>query len=302
MQREKVSEENRRDVHVPLPAAVHAAHRLKTIRVVVLVLTLLVALAILLPVLDHVRQQAFRAVCATHLSGIGMAMLGYAHDYDGEFPRSGGPDSRWGRRIPNWIAQDRRSAYGLTAEGARGVGTISSSFYLLIKYGFSLPLSDFVCRGDAGTGVFDPAKEGVGDRRLHDLWDFGAVPSERVSYSYHMPFGVHRLKPSSNPGMVIAADRNPFIESPMAEPKSIGLFVPEGDGGAIKIGNAYQHQGDGQNVLFVDTHVRFEKAPYCGVDDDNIYTFWDGGDIRRGAMPLLGSEPQDQADSLLVHD
>ncbi|UCE49857.1 MAG: hypothetical protein JSW47_06825, partial [Phycisphaerales bacterium] len=31
-------------------------------------------------------------------------------------------------------------------------------------------------------------------------------------------------------------------------------------------------------------------------------TFWDGGDIRRGAMPFLSSSPQDRTDSLLVHD
>jgi hypothetical protein len=266
------------------------------------VLTLLVALAILLPVLARVRQQAFRMVCATHLAGIGMAMRGYASDYDGEFPRSGGPDSNWGMRIPNWMAKDRRSAYGLTSEGARGVGTISSSFYLLIKYGFSLPMSDFVCKGDAGTSVFDPAREGVGDRRLYDLWDFGNTPTEHCSYSYHMPFSIYGLTKSSDPNMAIVADRNPFIRSPRKEPKDISLFIPDGGRQAISMGNAYQHGNDGQNVLFMDSHVSFEKKPHCGVDDDNIYTFWGGGDIRVGVPPFLGSEPMDKADSLLVHD
>ena len=68
------------------------------------------------------------------------------------------------------------------------------------------------------------------------------------------------------------------------------------------MGNAYQHQNDGQNVLFLDSHVSFEKRPYCGVNDDNIYTFWDGGDIRRGTPPFRGVEPADRVDSLLVHD
>ncbi|MHC4435229.1 MAG: hypothetical protein ACYTBS_25630, partial [Planctomycetota bacterium] len=46
----------------------------------------------------------------------------------------------------------------------------------------------------------------------------------------------------------------------------------------------------------------FEKVPYCGINDDNVYTFWDGGDIRRGALPFVGAEPQNRVDNLLAHD
>ncbi|MHC4748532.1 MAG: Hint domain-containing protein, partial [Planctomycetota bacterium] len=49
----------------------------------------------------------------------------------------------------------------------------------------------------------------------------------------------------------------------------------------------------------------FEKRSFCGINDDNIYTFWDGGDPRDGTTngrPILGSEPQGRLDSLLVHD
>jgi len=72
---------------------------------------------------------------------------------------------------------------------------------------------------------------------------------------------------------------------------------------AVRAGNTVTHQEDGQNVLFVDGHVGFEKRPFCGVNDDNIYTSWDGGDIRIGSPPIIGrSKPQDRLDSLLVHD
>jgi len=302
MQSEEASKEDRNDAQAPTPVRMHIPLNAKKIRIAVIVLTLLVALGILVSVLGYIRQQAFRMTCATNLAGIGMAMRGYAHDYDGEFPRSGGPDSNLGMRIPNWMAKDRSSAYGLTAEGAGGVGTISSSFYLLPKYGFSLPYSSFVCKGDAEASVFDPDKEGAAGLPLWDLWDFGNTPAEHVSYSYHMPFGLYRLTSSSNPGMAIAADRNPYIPSPMAEPKSSVFFRPEGPRQAVKAGNAVQHQEEGQNVLFLDSHVAFEKVPFCGVMDDNIYTFWNGGDIRRGAQPVLGTVPQDESDSLLVND
>ncbi|MHC4495757.1 MAG: type II secretion system protein [Planctomycetota bacterium] len=267
--------------------------------VVIAIIALL--MGILMPALARVRQIAFRMVCGTNLSGIGKAMLIYANDYEDELPRSGGRNSTWAGIIPNWLAPNRFGAYGVSAAGEGGTGSISSCFYLLVKYAEVTPKS-FICKGDSGTNEFKPADDGAGDRDLIDLWDFGTVPSEHCSYSYHMPFGLYSLTTSSEPGMAVAADRNPFLTSPMAEPKDISLFIPEGGREAVKIGNANQHQEDGQNVLFLDSHVGFEKNPYCGINDDNIYTFWDGGDIRRGALPMIGAEPQDRTDNLLVHD
>ena len=267
--------------------------------VVIAIIALL--MGILMPALARVRQIAFRMVCGTNLSGIGKAMLIYSNDYDDELPRAGGRNSTWNTTIPAWMAANRFQAYGVSANGEGGVGSISSCFYLLVKYAEVTPKS-FICKGDSGTTEFKPADDGAGDRDLIDLWDFGLTPNERCSYSYHMPFGLYALTTSAEPGMAVAGDRNPFIPSPMAEAKNISLFVPEGGREAIKVGNANQHQEDGQNVLFLDSHVGFEKNPYCGINDDNIYTYWDGGDIRRGAQPALGSTPQDRTDSLLVQD
>jgi hypothetical protein len=152
--------------------------------------------------------------------------------------------------------------------------------------------------------VFNPADEGMGGQELIDFWDFGPEPQKHCSYSYHQPFSLFPLTTSSEPGLAVAADRNPWMQSPAHVAREWpGLYNPDGGRKAIKAGNAIQHQEDGQNVLFVDNHVGFEKQPFCGIDDDNIYTYWDGGDIRRGAMPILGaSESKDKLDSFLVHD
>jgi hypothetical protein len=118
-----------------------------------------------------------------------------------------------------------------------------------------------------------------------------------------MPFGLYALTTSSEPGMAVAADRNPWQDSPAATAKEYpGVFNPDGGRETVKYGNAIAHQEDAQNVLFMDIHVGQEKASFCGINDDNIYTFWDGGDIRRGSTPAIGSAPQDRLDSLLVHD
>jgi hypothetical protein len=267
--------------------------------VVIAIIALL--MGILMPALARVRQIAFRMVCGTNLSGIGKAMLIYSNDYDDELPRSGGRNSTWAAKIPNWQAANRFDAYGVSPNGEGGYGSISSCFYLLVKYAEVTPKS-FLCKGDSGTTEFKPADYNAGNRDLIDLWDFGPEPREHCSYSYHMPFGLYALTTSGEPGMAVAADRNPFITSPMAEPKDISLFVPEGGREAVIIGNANQHQEDGQNVLFLDSHVSFEKEPYCGINDDNIYTYWGDGDIRRGSQPVLGTEPASRTDSLLVHD
>jgi hypothetical protein len=119
-----------------------------------------------------------------------------------------------------------------------------------------------------------------------------------------MPFGLYALTTSSEPGMAVAADRNPFVKSPMADAKVIpaGFNPDTASKEQQRLVNANQHQEDGQNVLFLDSHVSFEKTPYVGINDDNIYTFWNGGDIRVGAAPTLGSEPQSRTDSMVVHD
>lgn len=52
----------------------------------------------------------------------------------------------------------------------------------------------------------------------------------------------------------------------------------------------------------MDGHVSFEKKAFCGINNDNIYTYWDGGDIRIGTPPFVGKASQDSRDSLLVND
>jgi prepilin-type N-terminal cleavage/methylation domain-containing protein len=271
--------------------------------VVIAIIALL--MGILMPALARVRQIAFRMVCGSNLSGIGKAMLIYANDYEDELPRAGGRGSVWGGAgSVVWNAATRNLAYGLAANGTGGRATISSCFYLLVKYAEVTPKS-FICKSDSGTSEFKLSNEtGAGNMEFIDCWDFGIAPLTHCSYTYHMPFGLYALTTSSEPGMAVAGDRSPWLASPAASAKLITNFLPTGTNiDAQKYGNSISHQEDGQNVLFMDSHVYFEKRAYCAINDDNIYTFWDGGDIRRGGAPVVGgSEPLDRKDSFLVHD
>jgi prepilin-type processing-associated H-X9-DG protein len=114
--------------------------------------------------------------------------------------------------------------------------------------------------------------------------------------------------------MAIAADRNPWTPPPDTTIDSAAWneflkgFLTGGTSDQQKKGNSLAHQGEGQNVLFLDGHVYFEKRAYCGIDDDNIYTLWNTGLAanlikRQGTQPTgTGFRPQSRTDSLLIND
>jgi prepilin-type N-terminal cleavage/methylation domain-containing protein len=281
--------------------------------VVIAIIALL--MGILMPALARVRQIAFRMTCGTNLSGIGKAMLIYANDYEDELPRAGGRSTDWGSPVV-WDALDRFRAYNLGNDGSGGRATISSCFYLLVKYAEVTPKS-FICKGDSGTTEFNLANYTSSnvDENI-ECWDFGGESGggepalNHCSYSYHMPFCQFALTSSSEPGMAVAADRNPWIPSPaQSTPPAYTEFKPDvsplnGTTEQAKKGNAIAHQNDGQQVLFMDMHVDFEKRAYCAVEDDNIYTLFSGtGHPQWGDPPVsFDSEPVLRKDSFLVHD
>jgi prepilin-type N-terminal cleavage/methylation domain-containing protein/prepilin-type processing-associated H-X9-DG protein len=270
--------------------------------VVIAIIALL--MGILMPALARVRQIAFRMVCGSNLSGIGKAMLIYANDYEDELPRAGGRNSVLGTVV--WDAPDRYSAYRTTG-GAAGQASITSNFYLLVKFSEVTPKS-FVCKGDSSVTEFKLNEETLPSPtfELIDAWDFGLNPKKHCTYSYHYPFDKWSLTTSSDPGMAVAADRNPWIapdggtaKNPAGPPAF--TVPPTGAPENHKAGNAITHQDDGQNVLFLDGSVRFEKRSYCGIEDDNIYTSWiPPSDKMKGQIPP--GVPYERTDSVLIND
>jgi len=200
------------------------AKKFGPIEVLVVVFVCLFALAVIGPAMQMSRFDEYRLACAENLSQIGRAMLIYANDYDDELPRAGGRNSVWAPTIPSWNAYNRFSAYAMAPDGNGGQANISSCFYLLVKYAEVTP-GTFVCPGDVGTTEFQLSEVGAGFGELIDFWDFGPRPSQHCSYAYHMPFGLYALTTSSEPGMAVAADRNPWMDSPAAAAKQFpGMY------------------------------------------------------------------------------
>ncbi len=264
-----------------------------------------VLLGILLPALSAVKRTAQRVVCASNLAAIGKAIMLYANEFDGDYPRAGGAEREWADngRIADWCIQDG-SHYGRS--GAKV--TISSSLYLLIKWEDGTP-AEFVCRGDAGTAEFKlsdaPQLAITVADDVTDVWDFGGGPLANTkttywpgqynSYSYHCPY-VHPtmtdarafpLGSYSSPESPVCADRNPYLD------KNSVVFLEgidcSGDAQEVKptwdatekayldndkTGNTAAHAREGQNVLYNDSHVRFERFPNVGISNDNIWKSW----------------------------
>jgi hypothetical protein len=265
-------------------------------------------LLLFLTVVPRIRVLDHRMECGTNLSGIGKAMLLYANDNDDMFPRAGGRQSVWSARTPSWAAGSRQDAYALGDPNAEdGRAGISSSLYLLVKYADVAP-KVFVCPSDKGTTVFDPKAYGD-DSNIVDLWDFGPNPPKHCSYAYQMVYTPSELRTSGDPAFALLADRNPWMNLPSGKAKNFAEYRPDmkrylGTSEQARMGNALSHKQDGQNVLFLDSHVDFEKRPYCGLEDDNIYTV--SGNLAvgdpLGKPPKLGSTPANLKDSLLVND
>lgn len=227
--------------------------------VVIAIIALLIS--ILLPSLSRARELSKRAVCAANQRGIGQSMYIYGQDGD-IFPAIAQESATSACRgfyhvNDNAPTGDRNP--GGTGPSTTGTPSVTADLWMLVRANDTTP-KQFNC--PSTTNQPDPAQDTTA------YYDF--FKPNNLSYAYQYQHDVNR-KPvgtTSEPIFPILADANPYIGDPELEgkqkvPTNISILT---DRTGSDRGNSYNHTNrEGQNILFQDGHVSFEKGPDVGL-------------------------------------
>jgi prepilin-type processing-associated H-X9-DG protein len=260
---------------------------------VVVVLIPLLAIAFLACQQQH-EHGSNRVKCASNLRQIGQAILLYANENKGAYPRTtyvGGEVVHpvWGTGAP--------ATQPFAANGPQP-NDVTAAIFLLLRTQeigaevFTCP-STYTEKWDFGGGS---------NTALNwSNWEGRAGVKLHLSYSYANPYPDdaavkkgYKLTTALTAEFAVASDLNPGA----ANGSNVLNVITTSSSSAMKLGNSRNHDQDGQNVLYGDGHVEFEQNPFCGVARDNIFA-------RRAASSGFASSaivdsPLDADDSVLL--
>ncbi|MFQ5422655.1 MAG: type II secretion system protein [Phycisphaerae bacterium] len=219
--------------------------------VVIAIIALLIS--ILLPSLSRARELAKRTVCSANLHGIGQAMYIYAQDGD-VFPAIAQVDAQ--HRVRAAVAEnaaggDRILTAGQSGPSTTGTPSVTVDMWTLVRANNSTP-KQFIC--PSTTDQPDPAQDTTA------YYDF--LTDSTVSYGYMYQHSSNRkaIGTSSDPTFPVMADANPYFKG------GITNIPPLQDRRSPERGNSTNHTNrEGENILFQDDHVSFEKGPDVGL-------------------------------------
>jgi prepilin-type N-terminal cleavage/methylation domain-containing protein len=259
--------------------------------VVVAIIALLIS--ILLPSLSRARELSKRTVCGANLRGIGQAMYIYAQDDPQVFPCLSGtvgvpPSQAQEGNFHLFYPQDRT-----TAPSTTGIPSPTVDMWAVIYANNTTP-KQFIC--PSTTDVPDPAQDTTA------YYDFeGKI---NLSYGYQFQHDEDRriVGTSSEPTFPFMADANPYVKGGVQGSLSLDRM-------SRYRGNSANHTNrEGQNVLYQDSHVSFEKGPDVGLSGninpivtfsrgrDNCYTTHSetpGAQVDYGFLPPIWAAPND---------
>ena len=156
---------------------------LTALDLVIVIIVFMVAFFVFLPAFSTRRPHPPRIWCNTNLKGLGTAMFVYAHDYNDRYPQLSGTGP-WSKELG--FAYDTLDP-DFSPGGAQGntPRTVTASWYLLVRV-MDVSPKCLICPGTRQL-AFDG--KNPNDRDIVELWDFGAMPHEHVSYALHNPYG-----------------------------------------------------------------------------------------------------------------
>jgi prepilin-type processing-associated H-X9-DG protein len=229
-------------------------------------------IAILIPMFLSARQRSTRFKCQNNLRELGRAMYSYASANRGQFP-STRPSLEPNRR-PDVSNSGHAATQPFGPQGP-GPNNVPAAMFLLVRSG-EVSAHRFICPTSTLAMV--------------DRFD-GLSPQERSNFSdvkRNITYGMHNPYASD---AVLAAG---FRWGPQWLPASFALMAdigPPAAGKSAKAANSHNHDGEGQNILYLDGSVEFRTTPLAGIESDHIY---------RTRLNSIFDSPQDPADSILL--
>ncbi|MEX0885198.1 MAG: hypothetical protein WD009_02055 [Phycisphaeraceae bacterium] len=226
----------------------------------------IIALALLLPALEHNRFEGRRVGCAANLSQAGLAMGGYAADNNGDMPRGRTePGAPWWR-----VGQP-------AADENAPVPSNSAHLFLLVRQGY-IEAHQLTC----------PENHRAHGRIAEDAQDWPSA--DAVSFSYQNQYTAEPQKLADQNHLAVLADRNPLFRI------RVGEFRFDAESPRITPSRAHARRG--QNVLTADGAVRWQVRPLIRVPGSGQVTnIW----VADGVTEFTGHEiPSGPGDSFLV--
>ncbi len=237
--------------------------------VVVAIIALLIS--ILLPSLSRARELSKRTVCMANQRGIGQAFYIYAQDDPGTFPAisvaAGAEDSAASEgQMQIFFETDRTSA-----PATLGIPSPTVDMWTIVRANNTTP-KQYIC--PSSPDIQDPAQD------TSVYFDFSGPGNLSYAYQYQHDLNRRVVGTSSEPTFPVLADGNPYIKGGYSGSSPTLL----NDRNSAARGNSSNHTNrEGQNILFQDGHVSFDKGPDAGLSGriagathsrgkDNIYS------------------------------
>jgi prepilin-type N-terminal cleavage/methylation domain-containing protein/prepilin-type processing-associated H-X9-DG protein len=274
--------------------------------VVIGIIALLIS--ILLPSLNRARETANRVKCASNLRQIGQAILLYANDNKGAYPRTIYDVGS----SPTWATGGTSSDPFVTGTGV-SPNDVSAALFLLLRAGditsevFNCPSSN-AQKWDYGGGT-NTAQNWCN-------WNTGASATPTAlltneSYSYENPYpnsnaisNGFKLNTSISAEYAVASDINPgtntYHPTGLSGTGQVDTVTTGSSAKQMAAANSINHSGAGENVLFGDGHVEFDQNPFVGVQRDNIYTAYTVPQTALTGTNAIVNSPGDGNDSILL--
>jgi prepilin-type N-terminal cleavage/methylation domain-containing protein/prepilin-type processing-associated H-X9-DG protein len=237
------------------------------IELLVVVSIIALLMSILLPSLGKAKELANRAYCAANQRGLTQSLIVYASNYD-VFPVTNPPTSANGYTgVPTspLLEGTTRADSTLAIVPAQMPGSPSACLWMLNLVN-EAPPKIFLCKSDRY--VIVPAQSL--DQTTGNYYSNFQGPTQ-LSYSIAYPWTaggtvstVWRGKDMSS-NTPLMSDIAPLKEPALKEPD-------DAKGTSGKLLNTASHESAGQNVAFGDGHVEWARDPYCGANNDNIFT------------------------------